>query len=153
MPGVGFTRQLSKPKLRQPAQANSPNLLMNLVRGAWLPFRRLIAELRAFPVTLGRTNGSLVVRAYLPGLQKDEVRVEVTHDVLVIDAEPKPDKNGPVLRAGRRLIPVPEGAEIGLVKAELKNGVLTVSLPTPYARRHRYVPVECGDDSPFSIES
>jgi HSP20 family molecular chaperone IbpA len=148
MPEVGLATDLSKPELRQPAQANLSNPLMNLVRGVWLPFRRLIAELRAFPIVLTRRNGCLVVTARLPGLQGNEVRVEVTDDMVVIDAEPKRDKDRPLFRAGRRLIPLPELVEIALAEAELKNGVLTVSLPTRYARKHRHVPVECGDDPP-----
>ena len=32
-----------------------------------------------------------------------------------------------------------------LVKAELKNGVLSVSLPVASARKHRHLPIECSD--------
>jgi HSP20 family molecular chaperone IbpA len=98
-------------------------------------------------------NETLVVKAYLPGLQKDELRGEVSEDMLVIDAEPNADKDGPLLRAGRRLIPLPEGADIRLAKARLADGILTVSLPTPYAKKHRHLPIECGDDSSLSIDS
>lgn len=153
MPEARFSTELLKAELRQPARDDSPNLLTNLVRGVWSPFRRLIAELRAFPVRVARIDGSLVARAYLPGIQKDEVRVEVTDDLLVIEADPKRDKSGPYFTAGRRLIPLQESVKVGLAKAELKNGVLTVSLPVLYPKRHQRVPVECGENSPLSIES
>lgn len=150
MPQGSVATGVLKAELHRPAQADFSNLLIKAVRGLWLPFRRLIAELRAFPISSMRREEGLVIKAYLPGLQKDELRVEVIEDMLVIDAEPKSD--GPFLRAGRRLIRLPDGAETRLAKAELKNGVLTVSLPLAYAKKHRHLPIECDDDSRVGIE-
>jgi len=147
-----FAIELSKPELWQPARRTSPNALTLLARHVWFSVRRLIAELWAFPVTLARADGSLIAKAYLPGLRKDEVRVEVTDDLLVIEAEPRRD-NDPCLTAGRRLIPLREGVEVGLAKAELRNGVLTVLLPVLNPKKHRHVPVESGDASSFGSES
>lgn len=140
-------------EVRPAVRSKSPNLALRLGRGVWLGWRSLIAELVAFPITIRRTSGSLIVKAELPGLRKDEVKVTMSDVVLAIEAEPKRENGGPFRRTGRRLIPVPDGAEIDLARAVLKNGVLTVSLPTPYAKRQRHIPVESADDSPVTIES
>lgn len=134
-----------------PASPKSTDRGLHPAHGVWQGLRRFIAELRAFPVTMRRTNGDVIVRAALPGLRKDEVSVTITDFALVIEAEPKNGNGGPIRTTGRRLIPIPNDAEIGPAKAELKNGVLTVSLSILNARRHRRIPVEEIDGSPVSI--
>ena len=87
-----------------------------------------------------RCNGDLVVTAELPGLKKEEVKVEVTDDALVIQGERKrehKDDHEGYHRWERsygqfyRSIALPEGARTDQVKAELKDGVLNVSVPVP----------------------
>ncbi len=98
-----------------------------------------------------RCNGSLVVSAELPGLKREEVKVEVSEDSLVIEGERKrehrEDHDG-YHRWERnyghfyRSVPLPEGAKTDQVKAELKDGVLKVTVPVPeVARKTRQVPV------------
>ncbi len=103
--------------------------------------RNLIAEVAAFPVWIRRTNCTLIVMADLPGLRKEEIRVEVTDDVLIIDALPNRDQEASFRRAGRRILPLPSGAEVASVSAQLRDGVLTVSLPIKSARHGCTVPV------------
>jgi HSP20 family molecular chaperone IbpA len=145
MPQVGIATQFSRPEVRPAAQAKSSNAALRLVRGIWFWFRNLAAEFVAFPIVLRRTSEGLVVTADLPGLQKDEVTVEISHLGLVIDVEPKRAARETFLRAGRRLIVLHDDIEFGLAKAELKNGLLTVTLPTSERKRSRKVPLECGD--------
>jgi HSP20 family protein len=89
-------------------------------------------------VDVQRCNGSLVVSAELPGLKKEEVKVEVTDDTITIEGERKrehkEDHEGYhryERSYGRffRSIPLPEGARGDQAKAELKDGVLKVTLP------------------------
>lgn len=87
----------------------------------------------------------MTVMADLPGIRKDEVKVEATDTVLVIYVEPKHGHDEPGLRSGRRMIPMPDGAEIAQGKAELRDGVLTVTLPVPANRKYRHLPVESVD--------
>jgi HSP20 family protein len=106
-------------------------------------------------VEVRKCNGELVVSAELPGIRKDDVKVELTGEALVIHGERKSehteDHNG-YHRTERtyghfyRTIPLPEGARTDQVKAELTNGVLKVSIPTPEAKKPqpRTVPVETG---------
>ncbi|XP_004505963.2 18.5 kDa class I heat shock protein-like [Cicer arietinum] len=80
-----------------------------------------------------------VFKADLPGLKKDEVKVEIEDDrVLQISGErsiEKEDKNDQWHRVERssgkfmRRFRLPENAKIEQVKAAMENGVLTVTIP------------------------
>ena len=99
-------------------------------------------------------DNNLVVRADLPGLNKDDVKVEMTDDGLVIQGERKresEEKGEGWYRSERsygqfyRLIPLPEGVNAEQAKASFDNGVLEVSAPIPEShRRRRSIPIEIG---------
>lgn len=91
-------------------------------------------------VEVQRREGQLVVRADLPGLTKDDIKVEVTRDALTIQgerkAESKEEREGysySECSYGRfyRSIPMPEGVDPSKVTADFKNGVLEVGIPAP----------------------
>lgn len=100
---------------------------------------------------VARCDGSLVVTAELPGLKKEDVKVEVSDDGLVIEGERKQEHKEDhegyhrwERSYGRfyRSIPLPEGAKTDQVKAELKDGVLKVSIPVPESvKKSRQIPV------------
>lgn len=106
-------------------------------------------------VDVHRSNGDIVVTAELPGLKKDDVRVEVTKDALVIEGERKlehkEDKEG-YHRYERsygkfyRSIPLPEGAKAEEARAELNEGVLKISIPAPAIDKARQVPIEAAGE-------
>jgi HSP20 family protein len=85
-------------------------------------------------------NGNLLIRADLPGLSKDDVKVEVTDDAVTIQGERrherKEEREGyhySECSYGRfhRAIPLPEGANASKATAEFRNGVLEVTIPMP----------------------
>lgn len=96
-------------------------------------------------------GGNLVVSAELPGLKKEDVKVEVSEDSLIIEGERKQehkqDHDGYhrwERSYGRfyRAISLPEGAKTEQMKAELKDGLLKVSIPVPEAKsKVRQVPI------------
>ena len=97
-------------------------------------------------------NGQFIVRADLPGLTKDDVKVEVTDEGLTIRGERKQEteeKKEGYYRSERcygsfyRLVPLPEGVQGDRANASFKNGVLEVTMPAPKeeAKPTRQVPV------------
>jgi HSP20 family protein len=97
-------------------------------------------------------DGKLNIRAELPGLSADDVKIEVANDTLVIQGERKTEheeKNGGVRRSERqyglfyRSIPLPEGADVEHANAKFQNGMLEVSVPVPQQRdNRRSIPIE-----------
>jgi HSP20 family protein len=98
-------------------------------RGSWSP-----------SVEMFQRGDQLVLRADLPGLTKDDVKVEVQDDELLIQGERRREheetREG-VFRSERsygsfyRVIPLPEGAAADRAKASFKNGVLEIEIPAP----------------------
>jgi HSP20 family protein len=96
-------------------------------------------------------DNKLVVRVDLPGLSKEDVKVEMTDDGLLIQGERKrerEEKGEGWYRSERsygqfhRLIPLPDGANADQAKAKFENGVLEVSVPIPEGqRRRRSIPI------------
>jgi HSP20 family protein len=85
-------------------------------------------------------EGQYVVRVDLPGLKKEDVRVEVTDNALIVEGERRKEQEEQregFYRSERsygrfsRAVPLPEGVDTENVKAEFKNGVLEVKLPAP----------------------
>ncbi len=111
------------------------------------------AALAAWTPTIDvtRCNGNLVVTAELPGLKKEEVKVEMTEDALIIEgerrSEHKTDHEGfhSMERSyGKfyRSIPLPKEAKPDLVKAELNEGILKVTVPVAETKpKTREIPI------------
>ncbi len=109
---------------------------------AWAP------EIEAF-----EREGQFVVRADLPGLKKEDVRVDVTENALILEGERRQEheerKEG-FYRSERsygrfsRAIPLPEGVDTEDVKAQFKDGVLEVRLRAPKRPAQRRRQIEVG---------
>jgi HSP20 family protein len=85
-------------------------------------------------------DNRLITRVDLPGLKKEDVKVEVTDGHLAISGERKSeveDKKDDFYRCERsygsfyRAVPLPEGVKFEDVKATFADGVLEVSVPVP----------------------
>jgi HSP20 family protein len=113
------------------------------------------------PVEVFERDGSLMVRADLPGLTKDDVRVEITDDVLLITGERRSEheeRQDGVLRSERsygmfrRQIPLPEGVNAEQATASFKDGVLEIAIPAPQ-RQARGRRLEIHSGAPSTMES
>jgi HSP20 family protein len=91
-------------------------------------------------------EGQFVVRADLPGLSKEDIKVEVGDDLLTIHGERKHEEKEE--REGYyysersygsfyRAIPLPEGADASKATADFRKGVLEVSVPAPARRESK----------------
>ena len=108
------------------------------------------------PIEISEKDGQLNVCAELPGLNKDEVKVELSPEGLTVSGERKQEeeeRRGDFYRSERsygaftRTIPLPEDAQIDNAKAIFENGVLTVSIPVPESkRRRRQIPIEAREE-------
>jgi len=98
------------------------------------------------PMEIKEKDGHLVVFADLPGIQKNDVKVEVNDDVLVIEGERKQEREegqGRSYRSERsygrfyRAIQLPDGAKGDQARAEFNNGVLEVKIPVEQSKSNR----------------
>jgi HSP20 family protein len=100
-------------------------------------------------VDVTQHKGDLVVRVDLPGMKKDDVKVNVTEDALTIHGErhrEQEEERDGVYRSERtygafyRTIALPPGTGTDQVKASFKDGVLEIRMPAAPSAKGR--PVE-----------
>ena len=109
------------------------------------------------PVEVVERDGTLTVRADLPGMTKDDIRVDMTENILTIAgerrAERKEKQDGVVhseRRYGmfRRQIALPEGVNAEQATANFKDGVLEVKMPALQRQaRGRQIDIQSGASS------
>ncbi|HEY8147990.1 MAG TPA: Hsp20/alpha crystallin family protein [Vicinamibacteria bacterium] len=107
------------------------------------------------PIEVREDKGKLTVRAELPGLSKDDVKVEVTDEGLVISGERRNEdeqRGEGFYRSERsygrfqRVIPLPDDVtDVQAAQAKFDNGVLEISLPLSENRRRHQIPVRTSD--------
>ena len=107
----------------------------------FFPFNRDFEHVGWVPeVEVQQNSGQFIVRADLPGLKKDDVKVELTENVLTISGERKEEKEEKregYYRSERsygsfyRQIPLPEGAKTDTATAEFTDGVLQITMAAP----------------------
>ena len=102
----------------------------------------------------------IVLKADLPGLTDEDVKIEVEDNVLTVSGERKAeheDKREGFVRverafgAFRRSLTLPEGVDAERVTASFDNGVLEIRIPKPEERKPRRVAIRVGD-APEAIE-
>jgi len=100
-------------------------------------------------------EGQLIVRADLPGLSKDDVKIHITDDQLIIEGERRQEREeneGGFYRSERsygsfyRSIPLPEGVSDEDVKASFRDGVLEITMPVS-KREQRHRRIEIGGEA------
>jgi len=110
------------------------------------------------PIEIAEKDGQMKICAELPGLNKEDVKVELAQEELTISGERKQeqeDRREGLYRSERsygsfrRTIPIPEEAEVENAKATFENGILTVSMPVPNNKYHRReIPIESSSGQP-----
>lgn len=110
-------------------------------RRSWWPerwFRPGVEELSAPAVDLYEEKGDIVVKAELPGMNNDDVEVNLSDHLLTIKGQKKKEeeiKEENYYRCERsygsflRTLELPKDVHFDKVKASFKNGVLEVRLP------------------------
>ena len=107
------------------------SLELGLPGGDWSP-----------QVEMFERNGELVLRADLPGLSKDDVRVELADNAVTIKGErrdEREEKREGFYSSERsygkfyRRLPLPQGVNTEDARASFRDGVLEVTMPAPKA--------------------
>jgi HSP20 family protein len=98
-------------------------------------------------------NGRLEVRADLPGMRPEDVKLTVDKDILTISGERKcehEEKQQGLYRCERsygsfeRRVALPSGVDPNAVEAHFENGVLAVTMPAPREARGRSIAIKSG---------
>lgn len=106
------------------------------------------------PLEVYEEGNTLNIRADLPAMKPEDIKVEVTDVAVTIRGERKNEreerKEG-IYRSERtygafcRTIPLPEGANPEEAKAEFRNGELRVTMPLSEAKKKgREIPISTG---------
>ena len=91
-----------------------------------------------FPVDLYEDKENTYVRAELPGVNREDINVEVVEGYLNLSAS---RKDGEQSFALNRSISIPEQVQADKVSATYENGVLTVTLPKQEQAKPRKINV------------
>jgi HSP20 family protein len=132
-------------------------------RGAWGGRTSSLATW-APDVDVVQRGNELVVRADLPGVNPDDVVVEVSDDAITLSGERQEERQEErhgVYRIERsygsffRAIPLPDGAIVDQAKANFKDGVLEITVPAPpeQVSRGRRLEISRGERSAEKRES
>src|SRR5262249_35225919 len=114
----------------------------NGARRRWTPAMDLVEE-----------DDHFVLRADLPGVGEDDVKVELEDNVLTVSGarhtqhEDRKDGYYRVERASGRFsrsLTLPEGVDAAAIQARLEHGVLEVRVPKPEERKPHRIAIEVG---------
>ena len=115
---------LARPSFIRPPSASAPTSA-----AAWTP-----------AVDVAQAGDKLVISAELPGVARDEVKVEVKNDRVTIEGERRQQHDTATQQLHRaersyghfyRVIALPEGAQPEAASAAMQDGVLEITVPLP----------------------
>jgi len=102
-------------------------------------------------VEISDTKDAVVVKAQLPGIKKENIQIDISDNALTLkgeskEEEKKEDKNyyRREFRYGAfsRTIPLPVAIQSEKAKAQLKDGVLEITLPKSEKAKVKAVPIQ-----------
>jgi HSP20 family protein len=102
---------------------------------------------------LVEADDHLVLKADLPGMSEDDVRIEVRDNVLTVSGERKAgheEKRSGYHRVERafgsfaRTLTLPDGVDVDSIEASFDKGVLEVRIPKPEQRQPRRIEIGHG---------
>lgn len=95
-----------------------------------------------FPVDLYEDKDSFYVRAELPGIDRNDINVEVVENFLNVSAARKSKEDGKEESFSfSRSVAIPESVQGDKVSAQYQDGVLTVTLPKKEEAKPRKIAV------------
>jgi len=110
-------------------------------------------------VDVEEREDKILVRADLPGVNPDDFRVDIEDDGLVLQGERRnvrEETRGGIRRSERsygsfrRVIPLPQGANLEAADAHFENGVLEIEIPLQQQAKSRRLEVHSGSGTKTS---
>ena len=103
------------------------------------------------PVDIIEKQDALVVKAELPGMSKDDLKINIEDNVLTIRGEKKQEKEEEgaqyhlaerVYGVFQRSFTLPASIDASKVKASYKDGVLVIEIPKKEEAKPKEIPIE-----------
>jgi HSP20 family protein len=117
------------------------NRLARALFPEWSDSQEATAERTPFTL-LGQDKDNHYVQIDLPGVRKDDVKIQVEAAQLLVTAERKVDFNGQQHSYNyRRSFTLPENVNRETIRAEQKDGVLTLTLPKKEEAKPRQIDI------------
>jgi HSP20 family protein len=117
---------------------NAPRGLSNL--SAWEP-----------AVEVADTKDAVIVKAQVPGIPKDNIQVNITDDAITLKGEMKEEEKKEEKNYTRRefrygafsrTMPLPAMAQADKATAQLKDGVLEITIPKSEKAKVKEIPIQ-----------
>lgn len=123
--------------------------LLGGVLGPWSGFALPGADRQQPAVNMWQRADCLIVEAEVPGLKSDDVEIAVVGDQLTLKIERPEDERKDVVYHRRerpagsfsRVLRLPTDVDPNRVEAELRDGVLTITLPKAESAKPRKIQV------------
>ena len=120
--------------------SDSPGRWQDESYGVWTP-----------PVDIFQNNDDLVIRAELPGVDKDAIEVRVENGVLLLQGERRPDmdiddkntfRRERVFGRFARSFTLPTSVDASRIAAKYRDGVLEIVLPKAESAKPKKVTID-----------
>jgi HSP20 family protein len=119
---------------------SNQSLFPKMMNGTWMP-----------TIELQEAGADIILKAQVPGVDAKDIDIQVSSDAVLIAGEHKEEKrteNKGIFRSEfqygqfQRVVPLPVDVKYKEVKAEFKDGVVTLTLPKADANRQNAVKVD-----------
>lgn len=114
------------------------------------PFTQATGGVFEPAVELADTNGNVLVKVQVPGITKDNIHVDIANDVLTLRGEIKEEEKKAEKNYYRRefhygtfsrSIPLPTHVQADQANAQLKDGILTITIPKSEEAKAKQIPI------------
>jgi HSP20 family protein len=98
-------------------------------------------------------DSQLVIRTELPGVKKEQLRIDAEPGRLILSGERSQDveqKGSNFFRSERRygsfrrVVPLPDGADVQRATARFNDGVLEITIPAPRVKTSHQIEIQAG---------
>ncbi|WP_027178233.1 Hsp20/alpha crystallin family protein [Maridesulfovibrio bastinii] len=128
---------------------NFPQEFDKLFQDFFVPGRYSRRRVSYPPINIGEDDNNIYIRAEIPGVAIEDIDLTLTDKSIVITGERK-NKEGRFFRNERpygsfqRIISLNVPVERDSVKADLTNGILTVTLPKTVSSKPKKISIDVG---------